>query len=377
MGLNLTPADRSCIFMSLAFEGAARAGMQFAENNGGIEETHLLVNEGRADYGNLTMEKRRRIALCANEGYIDDFIAALERDGVFPITRHDPLYPPLLMNIPDPPFVLYARGAMARSPIESPVSIVGTRRCTDYGRSVAELMGRSLAECGAAVISGLAYGCDSFAHEGALSASGANPFKTAAVLGQGVLVHKSDNTQKTLEKILEHGALYSEYLPKTKATQYSFPMRNRIISGISPALLVVEAGRKSGTMITVSCALEQGRDVYAVPCRITEPLNCGTNEMLKKGWASPVYGADDLIDMLGLSRAKSAAVPAKKGAGAALELPAGGAREVYEALLTGEKNVDELLEKTGISAEKLNLHLTELEFSGLIKQLPGRVYTAE
>ena len=368
--------DRLNIFMSLAFEGAARTGMQFVEANGGLPETFERVNSGSADYGSLGMDKRRRIALCANESYLDEFIAGLERDGVIAITGSSSVYPWRLANIPDPPFVLYARGAAALRGIELPVSVVGTRRCSDYGRTVADLMGRSLAEAGATVISGLAYGCDSYAHEGALKA-GNNPFPTAAVLGQGVLVNKNDNTQKTLERILERGVLLSEYLPRTKATQYSFPMRNRIISGISGALLVVEAGKKSGTMITVSCALEQGRDVYAVPCRITEQLNCGTNDMFKKGWAQPVYGAEDLIGMLGLDAKVGENAPAASGARKAMPQLDEAQKQVYEQLLLGEKSFDELLEKTGISVERLNLHLTELEFSGLIKQLPGRVYSAE
>lgn len=368
--------DRLNIFMSLAFEGAARSGMQFVQANGELTEAHARVLDGSADYGSLGMEKKRRIALSANESYIEDFIAGLEMDGIRAITKADPSYPPMLLNIPDPPFVLYARGAMAGRSIETPVSVVGTRRCSDYGRTVADMMGASLAKNGATVISGLAYGCDSYAHEGALKAENA-AFPTAAVLGQGVLVHKNDNTQKTLEKILERGVLLSEYLPRTRATQYSFPMRNRIISGISGSLLVVEAGKKSGTMITVSCALEQGRDVYAVPCRITEQLNCGTNDMLRKGWAQPVYGADDLVEMLGLNREKAEAQADPSGGRGALQMLSGDNKMIYETLLLGEKSIDELLEKTGISAQKLNLHLTELEFSGLIKQLPGRVYSAE
>lgn len=374
--MSYSKEDKLNIFMSLAFEGAARTGLQFAEANGGLIGAYERVNCGSAEYGKLEMDKRRRIALCANENYIDEFIAGLEKDGVRAITKANALYPPLLQNIPDPPFVLYARGAMAGERIETPVSIVGTRRCSDYGRTVADMMGAALAECGATVISGLAYGCDSYSHEGALKAQ-SNPFPTAAVLGQGVLVNKSDSTQKTLERILERGVILSEYLPRTRATQYSFPMRNRIISGISPALLVVEAGRKSGTMISVSCALEQGRDVYAVPCRITEQLNCGTNDMLKKGWAQPVYGAEDFVEMMGLNRKNDARAANAAGTKNAASKLSGDGRLIYETLLLGEKSVDELMEKTGISVEKLNLHLTELEFSGLIKQLPGRVYSAE
>ena len=121
--------DRLNIFMSLAFEGAARSGMQFVQANGELTEAHARVLDGSADYGSLGMEKKRRIALSANESYIEDFIAGLEMDGIRAITKADPSYPPMLLNIPDPPFVLYARGAMAGRSIETPVSVVGTRRC--------------------------------------------------------------------------------------------------------------------------------------------------------------------------------------------------------------------------------------------------------
>ena len=324
---------------------------------------------GTADFGRSKQERMAKLKQTASDAYIDDFIAFLEHNGVTPITKFNPLYPALLREIDDPPYVLYARGNQVGSEIVNPIAVIGTRRCSDYGQKVADLMGRTLAENGVTVVSGLAYGCDSFAHEGALKAT-ENPFPTVAVLGQGVLVQKNDSTSATMEKILERGMVVSEFLPRTGASSYTFPMRNRIISGISNGVLVVEAGRKSGTMITVDCALDQGRNVYAVPCRITEPFNCGTNEMLRLGMASPVYSADDLLSQLGLDRKQQHETedPIAK-----LTDPV--QRLIYVRLTLGEKSFDALLEDTGLSMEDLNMYLTDLEFSGLIKQLPGRIYT--
>lgn len=360
------------IWLSIAFEGAARTARTLTELNGGAAEFRERVISGKAEFGKIAGSERAAIArACASESYLEVFISGLERDGVVPIPISSSLYPELLREIYDPPYVLYAYGNAAYKKIATPVSVIGTRRCSDYGRKVATMIGKALADRGATVISGLAYGCDSYAHESALKST-LNDFPTAAVLGHGVLIDKHDSTRETMQAIIEHGVVFSEFLPRTNVTKGSFPMRNRIISGISSALVVAEAGQKSGTMITVNCALEQGRDVYAVPCRITETLNCGNNEMLQKGWAQPIYGVDDLLCQLKLDKKQDAVNLNKSVPAMDLEQSM-----IYEKLLLGEKSFDELIESTALSVEKLNLHLTELEFSGLIKQLPGRIYTAE
>ena len=347
----------------------AETAKQYEEHNGGLEEFYARVLNGTADYGNSKPERIRKLQECANIAYIDDFIAYLDRNGVSAVTKASPLYPRLLREIYDPPYVLYARGMRRDQPIEAPFAVIGTRRCTDYGRNVATMMGKALAEHGVTVISGLAYGCDAYAHEGALKAEN-NDYPTVAVLGQGVLVGKHDSTAATMEKILERGAVVSEFLPNTRATNYTFPMRNRIISGISNGVLVVEAGRKSGTMITVDLALDQGRNVYAVPCRITEPYNYGTNEMLRMCIAEAVYSPDDLLTRLGLNDSK----PVRK-ADPLSSITDPVQRLVYVQLTLGEKSFDTLIEKTRLSVEELSLYLTELELMGLIQQLPGRIYT--
>lgn len=338
--------------------------------HGGAEAFRERVLEGSAEFsGNVNAKRRSFIRTAASDTYIDAFIADLENNGVTAITKANELYPSLLRTIDDPPYVLYAIGNCVGRPIENPFAIVGTRRCTDYGRKVASLIGKTLAQRGVTVISGLAYGCDSYAHEGALSAEN-NSFPTAAVLGQGVLVRKTDGTERTLERILERGLILSEFLPRTHASSFTFPMRNRIISGISTGVLVAEAGKRSGTMITVDCALDQGRDVYAVPCRITEVYNCGTNQMLENGVAHPVYSAEDLLNQLGIAETSAVKKP-----DLARSIADPNVKKVYELIALGEKSLDELLDLSPFPVEKLTMYLTDLEFSGLIKQLPGRVYT--
>ena len=366
--MRYTEEDRLNIFMSIAFEGQARTALACEAHNGGTEEFRNRVLEGSAEFGAGTTEARKRFVRdCASNAYIDDFIAMLEKNEIVAVTKADPLYPPLLSKIFDPPYVLYERGVGAYKRIENPVAVIGTRHCSEYGRKVSLMMGEALAANGCTVISGLAYGCDSFSHEGALLAQN-NDYPTAAVLGQGVLIGKHDSTAKTMEKILERGAIISEYLPGTAATRHSFPMRNRIISGISNAVLVVEAGKKSGTMITVDCALDQGRNVFAVPGRITDVLNCGTNEMLRNGMAQPIYGTDDLLSQLGIE-------PAVKTEKGRVRITDPDQKRLYSLLTEGDKSFDALLESSGLSLGELSMHLTELEFSGSIKQLPGRVYT--
>ncbi len=366
-------SDRLNIWLSIAFEGEARAARLVTEYNNGPEEFLDSVLKGTAAFPNAVNESRlKRIRDCASDSYIDQFITILEKDGVSAITIDDPRYPPLLREIDDPPFVLYARGSRIDSKIRNPIAVIGTRRCSDYGKTVASMMGRALADNGVTVVSGLAYGCDSHAHEGALSSEN-NEFPTVAVLGQGVLVEKTDYTAKTMDKILERGVVLSEFLPRSSPRKAFFPMRNRIISGISNGVLVVEAGKRSGTMITVDHALDQGRNVYAVPCRITEKLNCGTNEMLAAGMAHPVYSVEDMLLQLGITDLTLN----KKAGNAASDILNTKQKMLYELITLGEKSFDTLLEKTGLSVEELNLHLTDLEFSGLIKQLPGRIYSAD
>ena len=221
-------------------------------------------------------------------------LAAGRAAGIEPLAWHDPRFPALLSCIPDPPPVLWVRGdaAVLARPI---VAIVGSRAATPYAIDVAHRLGHELSDCGLAVASGLARGVDSAAHRGCLT--GAAP--TVAVLGSGARPRVSRrSTKRWLREISQKGLLVSELGPGAPPLQEHFPLRNRIISGISLAVVVVEASEKSGSLITARCALEQGRDVMAVPGSVLSGRNRGSHSLLKDG-AKVVESAVDILEGLG------------------------------------------------------------------------------
>ncbi|MBR0026684.1 MAG: DNA-processing protein DprA, partial [Clostridia bacterium] len=272
--------------------------------------------------------------------------------------------PTLLANISDPPTVLFYRGNFAEA--ELPLAIVGARRSTRYGMDTARGFAKELAEAGACIVSGLAAGVDAAAAEGALEAK-ENPLPTIAVLGGGVdMIYPAENAN-LYERIAERGAILSEFAPGLWPQKGFFPMRNRIISGLSLGVLVTEAGERSGASITVGTALDQGRDTFAVPGRITDRMSKGTNRMIRDGQAAPVLEAADILRWYGI---ESAEKTEKRNALKLSPLET----KIMEALRHQEESFDELCEKLSVSAAELNSALTSLEFSEIIKQLPGRVY---
>ncbi len=205
-------------------------------------------------------------------------------------------YPDILVNIPDPPVVLFYRGNLDKFISMPAIAVIGSRRCTTYGRKVARSLSRDFVRSGVAVVSGLARGIDSEAHRGVIEAGGV----TMAVLGNGLDICYPPEHDRLSEKIIEKGVILSEYPPGTEPARYRFPERNRLISGFSKGVVVVEAGKRSGTMITVNTALDQGRDVFAVPGEVTGALSMGTNMLLRDG-AGVVITAADVLEPLGLA----------------------------------------------------------------------------
>ena len=220
----------------------------------------------------------------------EDVLARCAKGDIFLLTMQDALYPDRLRNIYDPPVLLYGRGRMPLFDEEAAVSVVGTRTCTPYGISAAEELGYQLAKEGAVVVSGLARGIDGASHRGALRAGGF----TAAVLGGGVDVVYPAENRRLYEDIAATGVLLSEYPPGTEPMGSHFPVRNRILSGLSLAVLVVEAPERSGALITANTALEQGRDVFAVPGPIDAPNSRGSNRLIRDGAGLVTCGWDIL-----------------------------------------------------------------------------------
>lgn len=292
--------------------------------------------------------------------YLEKAQKIAEDPDIGVITLIDDEYPKLLKTIYDPPPVLYCKGQPLK---ETPfmVSIVGSRRTSEYGRQMAEKLAYELSCAGVTIVSGLARGIDTMAHRGAIRAGG----YTIGVLGCGVDVIYPRENKKLFMQMQQYGTLISEYPPGTQPAAGNFPARNRIISGLSQAVLVVEAGSTSGALITVDFALEQGREVYALPGNVTSPYSSGTNQLIKEG-ARPVTCADDILEDLGITVNKEAKQPSITSY--QLDIFE---TEVYNALEDGEKQLEELAAITGFDIGRLNAILTLLEMKGIVKQLPG------
>ena len=266
-----------------------------------------------------------------------------------------------------PPPTLYARGT-APLDAERMFAIVGSRRSTRDGQRAAREIAEGLAGAGVTVVSGMARGIDTYAHEGALAADG----RTIAVLGCGVDVCYPPENEALMRRIIESGgAVISEYPLGTKPLSGNFPQRNRIISGLSAGTVLVEGAQKSGAMITVNCALEQGRDVFAVPGSIYSPLSAAPNRMIVDG-ATPVISPWEILEYYrwGKRPEASTANPHRE-----IELDADEAALV-EPLREQELSFEELTQITGFSPSKLNSHLTMLELRGIIMKVPGGMYRA-
>ncbi len=265
--------------------------------------------------------------------------------------------PPLLRAIFDPPPRLYLRGGGDSELLRAPcVAVVGARACSSYGSQVARTLGRDLAAAGLVVVSGLARGIDGEAHRGALEAGGL----TVGVLGCGIDRDYPAAHSHLAGRIRERGLVVSEYEPGVEPAPWRFPARNRIIAGLCPVTVVVEARERSGALITADLALEEGREVLAVPGEITSPLSAGTNALLKLG-AAPCTSPADVLELFGLSGPAPDAVAVSDDAAALL------------AALPG--TADELARTTGLAAAAVAVALAELELAGLAGEGEG-VYRA-
>ncbi|HKH30315.1 MAG TPA: DNA-processing protein DprA [Gaiellaceae bacterium] len=284
------------------------------------------------------------------------FLAGLRTSGVGWIGRAEPGFPPLLAAIHDPPPGLFLRGAGDWDLLARPsVAIVGARSCSPYGSQVARAGARELAAAGLVVVSGLARGIDGEAHRGALEAGGL----TIAVLGCGIDRDYPASHRELAARIRERGLLVSEYAPGVEPAPWRFPARNRIIAGLARATVVVEARERSGALITADFALEQGREVFAVPGEITSALSAGANALLALG-ACPYTSSHDVLEALGVD---APTVPEiELGAEAAL---------VLERLREFAAGADELQRSTGLDAGALAAVLTELELVGAAAQEGG------
>jgi len=300
-----------------------------------------------------------------NEISLDQIMDRMEEKSIRALTWEDKSYPRLLKNIDQPPPVLYVRGQVQEAD-EWSVAVVGTRRVTQhYGRRVTEDIASFLAANGLTVISGMARGVDAIAHKSALRKGG----RTIAVLGCGLDIVYPPEHDKLAEEIAENGALVSDYPLGTQPLSVNFPPRNRIISGLSLATVVVEAGYKSGALITAKFAVDQGRDVLAVPGNIYNPHSRGTNHLIQQG-AFPVLNPKDILEALDLN------LVAEQQA-AQLTLPVDPVEsQVYTLLGSEPVHVDEISIRTEMPVEAITAALTMMELKGLVRQVGGMQYIA-
>ncbi|MEW6517870.1 MAG: DNA-processing protein DprA [Thermodesulfobacteriota bacterium] len=294
-------------------------------------------------------------------------LAAAAKAGIEIITREQPAYPELLRNIADPPILLYVKGnaALLQSGC---IGVVGARAASVYGRRIAEDLSKRLCQRGLTVVSGLALGIDTAAHEGALQAGGA----TLAVLGCGLDVVYPRQNSSLYEEIARRGALVSEYRLGTLPEAFRFPARNRIISGLSLGVVVVEAARKSGSLITAGYALEQGREVFAIPGRIDSCKSEGTHRLLQEG-AKLVHTVDDIIEEIAFAAAGPPSSSGGQPGGTAVALT-GEEERLFACLDVYPQTIDEITRQSGMTVQKVSELLLMLELKGLVDSLPGNQY---
>jgi DNA processing protein len=294
--------------------------------------------------------------------------------GIKIITYQDELYPAKLLNIYDRPAFIYVKGTLTKDEIN--IAMVGSRQASTYGKYTTEKISRELSNRGITIVSGLARGIDAAAHRGALTAQG----RTIAVMGSGLDVIYPPENKKLYAEIVQNGAVISEYALGTPPLASNFPSRNRIISGMSYGVVVVEAGEKSGSLITARLALEQDREVFAVPGSIDSTGARGTNKLIKQG-AKLIENIDDILEDI-LPQIEKLTPPTATFAESsiAIEHPITAKLSAIEQIIidlisTNNLQVDEIIAATALAPAEALSSLMSLELKGIIKQHPGKFFT--
>jgi len=289
----------------------------------------------------------------------------LEKYQIQMISEDNPLFPQNLLETPGCPFVLYQRGDLNLNE-QKFIAVVGSRKHSYYGRQVAQKIAAELSEAGLVVVSGLALGIDAIAHEGALSAQG----KTVAVLGSGLDDDNifPKNNFNLAQRIINSGCLLSEYSPGTPANTFTFPARNRIIAGLSLGTLIIEAGEKSGSLITASLSLDYNREVFAIPGQIFSPQAVGTNKLIRQG-AKLVMSAQDVLEEFEFSFSSSKTTSSKE------HIPENETeKKLLKVLSLEPMHIDKIAQVTTLGTMTVSGALTLMEIKGWIKNIGGQNY---
>jgi DNA processing protein len=296
---------------------------------------------------------------------IDKDLKRIEKLGIEVISFKDSRYPINLKTIFDPPFLLYLRGTLEKEDTNA-LAIVGTRRATVYGKLIARRLARDLAREGITMVSGMARGIDTEAHRGALEAGG----RTIAILGCGVDIVYPPENRGLMDEIIKKGAVISEFSLGEEPDAPHFPQRNRIISGLSKGVLVVEAPLKSGALITANFALDQGRDVFAIPGNINSPNSHGTNQLIKEG-AKLVESVEDVLEELNFSELAQLKKEKIKNKNPSLSPEES---KIFNLLKDEPSHIDLLVKLSRFPASKVGELLMRLQIKSLVRELPGKLF---
>jgi DNA processing protein len=324
---------------------------------------HVEFLDRKEKIPTILSKKNREVA------YIS--LKTIDKLGIDIISIDDKRYPEPLKNIYQYPKVIFVKGQLKNDDFH--FAIVGTRKATDYGRRVTKQISEDLARSGITIVSGMAEGIDTQAHKGALNVGG----RTIAVLGSGHSRIFPQSNEKLSWLIADNGAVITEYLPNVTATKYTFPERNRIISGLSRGVLVVESGKSSGALITAERAQEQNRDLFVVPGNITSSKSEGSNNLLKEGAAAPVTEALDIIQTYENKGEKKFLEYEKRKnifETKAYKNCSDTQKNIINLLFVKSMDMDEIVDITGFSISGLSYELIMLEINGLIRGLPGGLY---
>jgi len=322
------------------------------------------------------ISKNTTTAIAGFKGWdkVKEELELLDKNKINLITYQDELYPSKLTNIYDRPPLIYVRGNLNKDDIN--IAIVGSRLASTYGKYTTERISRELALKGLTIVSGMARGIDSTAHRGAITAHG----RTIAVLGSGLDVIYPPENKKLFDDIIQNGAVISEFPPGTPPRAANFPTRNRIISGMAYGVVIVEAGEKSGSLITARLALEQGREVFAIPGSIDSAGSRGTNKLIKQG-AILIENIDDILEeiMPQIEIKASLKTPRVSSSG---KIEKGNheilnevEQKIFDSVSKGRIHIDELISSTGLSSAGILSELTKMELQGIVEQHPGKFFS--
>jgi DNA processing protein len=345
-------------------KGIGAVRMQALIQHFGDLETAWNAAPADLAHAGLGLKLIERVVQARGNIDLEKVWAKIEGQGIKILTWEDEAYPQRLKEIDQPPPVLYVRGEYLPDDLFA-VAIVGTRRVTAYGRQITEELASFLAANGMTVVSGLARGVDAIAHQTALQAGG----RTIGVLGSGVDRIYPPEHRALADQMLERGAIVSDYAPGTPPDASNFPPRNRIISGLSLAVVVVEAGETSGALITAEFAAEQGREIFAVPGSILAPQSKGTNKLIQNG-ALPLLSVNDLMQALDLTR-----VGERKAMRKMIPTDETEAR-LLNVLGEEPLHVDEIRSRAELPIEKVSASLALMELKGMVRQVGGMNYVA-